>query len=209
MLQYPLIKICGITNILDALHAVNAGATAIGFNFYSKSKRYISPNNARDIADKIRNRITIIGLFVNEQISVVQEIQNTVGLHYLQFHGDETPKYVSRFSSAIKVFRVNNNIEDELISQYSTDAILFDTFSEGEFGGTGRTFNWKLTEPFSKKYSVIIAGGLNPENVQGAIRNAKPFGVDVSSGVEIKPGVKDKIKVTSFINEARTAFETI
>ena len=201
------IKICGITTYDDAVMAIEAGATAIGFNFYSKSKRYIQPERAKEIADRIRGKISIVGIFVNEDAAAVRAIGASVKLTYCQFHGDEEPEYVNRFSNAIKSFRVNESLKNVYFDDYKTAAFLLDAYDEKEFGGTGKTFNWLLAREANEFGKIILAGGLNDANVIDAIETVEPWGVDVSSGVEIEPGKKDAEKVKKFVVNARNAFE--
>jgi len=201
------IKICGITNYEDATAAIEAGATAIGFNFYPKSKRYITPEEAKEIADQIRGRISIVGVFVNEEIASVKAIGAKVKLTYCQFHGDEPLEYVNKFSNAIKTFRVNESLRNVYFDDYKSVAFLLDAYDEKEFGGTGKTFNWLMAREANEFGKVILAGGLNETNVVSAIEMVEPWGVDVSSGVEIEPGKKDKEKVKRFVENARKAFE--
>lgn len=187
--------------------AIEAGATAIGFNFYSKSKRYIQPERAKEIADRIRGKISIVGIFVNEDAAAVRAIGASVKLTYCQFHGDEEPEYVNRFSNAIKSFRVNESLKNVYFDDYKTAAFLLDAYDEKEFGGTGKTFNWLLAREANEFGKIILAGGLNDANVIDAIETVEPWGVDVSSGVEIEPGKKDAEKVKKFVLNARNAFE--
>lgn len=201
------IKICGITNYEDAAAAIEAGATAIGFNFYKKSKRYITPETAKDIAEKIRGKISTVGVFVNEEKSTVKSIGAMVKLTYCQFHGDESPEYVNSFSNAIKSFRVNDSLRSVYFDDYKSVAFLLDAYDEQEFGGTGKTFNWLLAREANEFGKIILAGGLNESNIVEAIETVEPWGVDVSSGVEIEPGKKDKEKIKRFVENARKALE--
>ncbi|MDP1678033.1 MAG: phosphoribosylanthranilate isomerase [Bacteroidota bacterium] len=203
------IKICGITNYEDAVAVIDAGATAIGFNFYSKSKRYISPVEAKEIAEKIRGNISIVGVFVNEDLQLVKSIAASVKLTYCQFHGDEESDYVNKFPNAIKSFRVNDSLKNVYFDDYKAVAFLLDAFDEKEFGGTGKQFNWLLAREANEFGKIILAGGLNHENVKNAIEIVQPWGVDVSSGVEIEPGKKDKFKIQQFVQNARISFEEL
>ena len=201
------IKICGITNREDAEAAVEAGATAIGFNFYKQSLRYIEPAKAKEIADFVRGKVSIVGVFVNEQLATVRSIGAQVKLTYCQLHGDEDPEYVNSFSNAIKTFRVNDSLKNVYFDDYKSAAFLLDAFDEKEFGGTGKKFNWLLAREANEFGKIILAGGLNSSNVIEAIETVEPWGVDVSSGVEIEPGKKDKEKIRMFVLNARKAFE--
>lgn len=201
------IKICGITNYEDAVVVIDSGATAVGFNFYKKSKRYIAPEEAKAIAEKIKGKISIVGIFVNEDMAKVKSIGALVKLTYCQFHGDEDPEYVNKFSNAIKSFRVNDSLKNVYFDDYKAAAFLLDAFDEKEFGGTGKKFNWLLAREANEFGKIILAGGLNESNVIEAIETVEPWGVDVSSGVEREPGKKDKEKVRMFVANARKAFE--
>ncbi len=203
------IKICGITNYDDTVSVIDAGATAIGFNFFPQSKRYINPIAAKEIADKIRGKISIVGVFVNEELSSVKAIGAMVKLTYCQFHGDEDPEYVNKFPNAIKSFRINDSLKNVYFDDYKTAAFLLDAYDEKEFGGTGKQFNWLLAREANEFGKIILAGGLNDGNVGSAIEIVQPWGVDVSSGVEIEPGKKDKKKIQQFVLNARNSFEQL
>ena len=203
------IKICGVTNYEDAVAVIDAGATAIGFNFFPQSKRYITPTAAKEIADKIRGKISIVGIFVNEDLQSVKSIAASVKLTYCQFHGDEEPDYIKKFPNAIKSFRVNDSLKSIYFDDYKVAAFLLDAYDEKEMGGTGKQFNWLLAREANEFGKIILAGGLNPENVKSAIEIVQPWGVDVSSGVEIAPRKKDKTKIQQFVQNARNSFEQL
>lgn len=203
------IKICGITNYEDAAAAIDSGATAVGFNFYTGSKRYIKPESAKEIADKIRGTVSIVGVFVNEEYSIVKSIASSVKLTYCQLHGDEEPDFVNKFPNAIKTFRVNDSLKSVYFDDFKAAAFLLDAYDDKEFGGTGKKFNWLLAREANEFGKIILAGGLNGSNVQHAIEIVQPWGVDVSSGVEIEPGKKDKEKMKQFIANARRSFEQL
>jgi phosphoribosylanthranilate isomerase len=203
------IKICGVTNYDDAVSVIDAGATAIGFNFFRQSKRYINPIAAKEIAEKIRGKISIVGIFVNEDFQSVKSIGASVKLTYCQFHGNEEPEYVNKFPNAIKSFRVNDSLKDVYFDDYKAAAFLLDAYDEKEMGGTGKQFNWLLAREANEFGKIILAGGLNQENVSNAIEIVQPWGVDVSSGVEIEPGKKDKYKIQLFVQNARKSFEQL
>ena len=195
------VKICGITNLEDAESAINFGADALGFVFYEKSKRYIEPENAREIISSISDSILKIGVFVNEEIEKLKSIMKLTDLDMSQIHGDESPDYCKLLTQEyIKAFRMKDSSSIGDISRYETDYILLDSFSESEYGGTGKSFNWDLIKQadLSNKY-VIISGGLNSGNVKEVIRLAEPYMVDISSGVEKYPGKKDPEKLKEFI----------
>ena len=194
MLRKPKVKICGITNLEDAYNAVRYGADFLGFNFYEKSPRYIKPENAKKIINKLSNNVAIIGVFVNENIEKVKEIAK-IGLDMLQFHGDESQEYCSSFSlPVIKAFHIGKELPD--ISKYNVFAYIFDTFDKNLYGGTGRAFNMGILKKNNGK--IFISGGLNNENVKEAIK-LEPYCIDVCSGVEKEKGIKDKEKMRKFI----------
>ena len=201
------IKICGITTIDDAEIAVSSGATAIGLNFYKLSKRFVTIERAKEIADSVRGKSAIVGVFVNESLETVKRIATAVKLTYCQFHGEETADYVNKFPNAIKAFRVNDSLKNVYFDDFKCPSFLLDSFSEKEYGGTGMTFNWLLAREANEFGKIIVAGGLTPDNVKQAIEIAQPWGVDVSSGVEIEPGKKDRDKVFQFVRSAREAFQ--
>lgn len=200
------VKICGITNPADAQVAVEAGADALGFIFYEKSPRYVRLEEAAAIAKGVAPFVLRVGVFVNAPEEFVLNAIRACGLTLLQFHGDETPEYCGKFGLMnMKAFRVHGPETLEQIPKYASDAYLLDAYSSTTLGGTGEKFNWDLAveaQKFGKP--IFLAGGLTPENVAGAIRKVRPFGVDVSSGVETAPGKKDHDRMRAFIAAART-----
>jgi phosphoribosylanthranilate isomerase len=203
------VKICGITEVYDALSAVTYGADAIGFILYCKSKRYVDPKTVRFISKKLPPFITKVGVFVNEDRNAVLEILSYCGLDFAQLHGDESPddcRYIGR-ERVIKAFRIKEEDDVKAIENYvdCVSAVLLDTYSESEYGGTGRTFNWDIAKKVIDRFEVpvILSGGLTPENIKEAVKSVLPFAVDVSSGVEEKPGKKDLSKVKDFIRFAK------
>lgn len=202
------VKICGITNLQDALFSAKAGCDALGFMFYKKSPRYIRPEDAAQIIKKIPKNVIKIGVFVNSQEAVIRKIAKLCLLNILQFHGNESADFCRRFKDykVIKVFRIKDRIDLDKISKYKTFAYLFDSFAKSKFGGTGISFNWKLLEHLSGiKQAIFLAGGINCNNVLEAIKTAHPDWVDASSSLELSPGKKDHIKVKKFIHEAKNA----
>jgi phosphoribosylanthranilate isomerase len=197
------VKICGITNWIDARGAVAAGADFLGFNFYSSSPRYIAPAKARKIVRRLPERVTIVGVFVNEPEGKMLQIARAVGLDYLQLHGDESPELVSRLKLAypvIKALRVQKSFRPAQLAEFKrASAYLLDGFEPRRFGGTGKTFNWTLARRAKGSKKIFLAGGLTPQNVAAAIRAAKPYAVDVCSGVEVRPGKKDPARVKAMI----------
>lgn len=207
------VKICGITNLDDALHAVDCGADELGFNFFKGSKRYLSPEAAREIIDKMPITSGNIGVFVNEPVDSVIEIANVVGLDGIQLHGDEAMNYIEELQKrtekfVIKAFQVKPSFLVSDALDWPLSFPLFDTHSSTQYGGTGERFNWK--EFGTDIYlwfpeSAYLAGGLNSENVAEAINVVRPYAVDVASGVESLPGKKDRQKVKAFIENAKNA----
>src|SRR5579859_1571890 len=200
------VKICGITNLADAQAAVEAGADALGFNFYEKSPRLVSTKTAADISCALPPFTLRTGVFVNPSEELVRRAIGECGLNLLQFHGDEPPEFCTRFGLMnMKAFRVRDAGSLIALPKYQTDAWLLDSYSPDTYGGTGENFNWTLASEAQKLGKpVFLAGGLNPENVVAAIRQVRPFGVDVSSGVESSPGRKDHAKVRAFIKASKS-----
>jgi len=198
------VKICGLTRLEDALEAVRLGADAIGFNFWPKSKRYCSPSKAEKIAGRLPPFVTTVGVFVNQSKREIREISSRVGLRALQLHGDEPPAFCRGFSlPVIKAIRVDGRESLDSRFRFQVDAFLLDTPTEG-FGGSGRTFDWRLLRDSSDPRPIILAGGLSPQNVGEAVAAVKPYAVDVASGVESRPGIKDAKKMAQFISAARS-----
>jgi len=198
------VKICGITNERNALAAVKYGAWALGFIFYAKSPRYVTPAKAKAIIQCLPPFVTAVGVFVNEQLNVVKRIAEFCWLNALQFHGDETPAYCRKFKGykTIKVFCIKDKLDSKNILRYKTDAYLLDTFHEKLYGGSGKTFDWSLLKSLRKlKVPIILSGGLNPSNVAGAVKTFRPFAVDVSSGVEQSPGQKSQKLLREFFEK--------
>jgi phosphoribosylanthranilate isomerase len=205
------VKICGITSLSDAKHAADYGADAIGFNFYAGSKRYISSLLAAEIVEQVTMRVEKIGVFVNATGEEIVEIEDAVQLDTVQLHGDETPEFIEELrnksdATIIKAIRIGPDFDRNNVLRYKADAILLDAFSRDERGGTGETFDWEIARQVVELVDqVYLAGGLTPENVAEAIRVVRPYAVDVASGVETSPGVKDSEKVAAFIKAAKEA----
>lgn len=197
------VKICGITRVEDALNAVEQGADAIGLVFYAPSPRNVTIDQASAIALQVPAFVSVVGLFVNAEPEFVQSVLAQVKLDLLQFHGDETPDECARFNLPfIKAIRVKN---DTNLVQYAENfsaakALLLDTYTEGVAGGTGHVFDWNLI-PASLSKPVVLAGGLNQQNVAQAIAQVRPYAVDVSGGVEISKGIKDVAKIAAFMQQ--------
>ena len=199
------VKICGITNLVDAQAAIEAGADALGFIFHAQSPRYVTVEQATEIAKLIPPFIMRVGVFVDAPEAFIQRAISGAGLAMLQFHGDEAPEACLRYGlMSMKAFRMKDESTLAQIPKYPTDAYLLDAYSPTAPGGTGHTFNWDLAleaQKFGKP--IFLSGGLTPENVAEAIHKVDPFGVDVSSGVESSPGKKDHRKIRAFIAAAK------
>lgn len=204
----PKVKICGITNAEDAAAAVDAGADALGFVFHRKSQRYIEPTLARQIIMSLPPLVTPVGVFVNEDQQVVRKLMDDCGLALAQLHGNESVTYCQELSRPIlKALRVKDRSTFLALAEFRGRAgvrgFLLDAFSDQAFGGTGQVIDWQLAAEAAKAASILLAGGLTPDNVEKAIQAVRPYGVDVSSGVERGPGQKDHDKVRAFIRAVR------
>lgn len=201
------VKICGITNLKDAKAAVEIGADALGFVFYKKSPRRISVRDAKYIIENLPPFVERIGVFVNERKETVKKIIKKCNLSAVQFHGDETPKYCSSFKGlkVTKAIRIKDKKSFKKLTSFNNvGAILLDAFQEQKFGGTGKCFDWKLLRKYKKnKLPIILSGGLRPDNVTQAIRSVRPYAVDVSSGIESRPGKKDTRLMKAFFENIR------
>ena len=201
------VKICGITRVEDALAAVRLGTHALGFVFYAESPRYVTPEHAAGIVRQLPPFVAAVGLFVNAEASAVQRVLEQVPLNLLQFHGEETPELCGQFRVPyIKAVRVRAGLDLLQYAQlYSAGrGLLLDAYVEGAHGGTGSVFDWRLI-PRELPLPVVLSGGLNPANVSDAIRGVRPSAVDVSSGVEAGPGIKDAQKMAAFFQGVRNA----
>jgi phosphoribosylanthranilate isomerase len=201
------VKICGITNWTDARTSVEAGANFLGFNFYRESPRYISPIAAARIIKRLPKSIKAVGVFVNESEGNVLVTARIAGLHQVQLHGDESPEAVAhlrREFPVIKAIRVRDKLRPSQLIQFSNaDAFLLDGFDGKLRGGTGRIFDWRVVRRAGVKKRLFLAGGLTPENIAEAIRIARPYAVDVCSGVEARPGKKDTRRIAEFMRAVR------
>lgn len=201
------VKICGITNAADALAAIEAGANLIGFNFYAKSARHISEAEAAKIRRQLPKKVEAVGIFVNAQVTGVIAVCKALKLDAAQLHGDESPEVVSEIAASIpviKAFRVEPDFRLETLGEYpEAFAFLFDAAHTGQYGGTGRTTDWDVARRAAVGHRIILAGGLNVENVAAAVRIVRPYAIDVASGVESKPGKKDHDRLREFIQEVR------
>ena len=199
------VKICGITSVADGLVAAEAGADMIGLMFYDGSPRHVTLAQAVEISRALPPFVLRVGVFVNPDESLVTRAIAECGLSLLQFHGDEDSAFCTQFGlMSMKAVRVREAESLQTLANYHTDAFLLDAFSQAGHGGTGEKFNWNLAvaaQKFCKP--IFLAGGLTPENVADAVRQVRPFAVDVSSGVESAPGKKDAAKVRAFIAAVR------
>lgn len=204
------VKVCGITNQADALAAIEAGADALGFNFYARSPRYIAPEEAREIISELPPTVVLcVGVFVNEErAATVARMAELSGVAAVQLHGDESPEYCTELSERriIKALRVGKDFAPEQATAYRAESILLDAFSANARGGTGETFDWELARRTREVVAQLyLAGGLTVENVADAIAAVRPYAVDVCSGVELAPGRKDALRVRAFVSAVRAA----
>jgi len=202
------VKVCGITNAEDALAAIEAGADALGFIFYEKSPRYVVPAVAANIIAGLPPLVTPVGVFVNEGLATVRSIMETCRLAMVQLHGDENVSYCRELARpAMKALRLKDRGSLLALAEYQgrggVRGFVLDTFSELAYGGTGQITDWGLAADVAKSTPILLAGGLTPENVTEAIRIVRPYGVDVSSGVESAPGKKDNAKMRAFVDAVR------
>ena len=202
------VKICGIMSLPDAKCAIEAGADALGFIFYPRSPRFLDLEKASRLLRDLPRKMIKVGVFVDEPHEFLEHYLEELPLDYVQLHGHESPEYCSHVSSkVIKGLRIRDRNDIMSVGEYRISYYLLDTFSNEEFGGTGKVFDWKIALEAKKVLAspIILSGGLTPENVAEAVEVVCPYGVDVSSGVEVSPGVKDHRKVREFVNNAREA----
>jgi phosphoribosylanthranilate isomerase len=200
------VKVCGVTCIEDAMACVEAGVDALGLNFYEPSPRYLTGDRAAEITRHLPPFVARVGLFVNATEDTVRSVIERTGINTLQFHGDESPEFCSRFAplKIIKAFRVKGPETLRELARYDVDALLLDSYRAGIHGGTGESFNWELARQAKDEGKpIILAGGLNPENVAEGIHETWPYAVDVASGVEREKGHKDADLVRRFIEIVR------
>ena len=205
------IKICGITNVDDALAAVAAGADALGFNFYKPSPRYVSPQTTRDIVAKLPLSVLTVGVFVNEELQSVRKIANEANVAALQLHGDESPEYCRELGKdryVIKTFAVASDFDVKKIRPYEVEgveAIMLDTKHNSLRGGTGRIFDWSVAKKVNEFVpKLFLAGGLSPENIEEAIATVRPYAIDACSALEDEPGRKNRERMRAFVEMARS-----
>jgi phosphoribosylanthranilate isomerase len=208
-----LVKICGITNLADALSCADAGADMLGFNFYPASPRYIAPEEARRIGERLPTAITRVGIFVNEESpELVAELARAARVSAVQLHGEETPDYCSVLLDeffVIKALRVAPGFVPEEVMRYGTKAVLLDAFCARAYGGTGRTFDWSVASAARARVpQLFLSGGLGPENVSEAVAVVQPYAVDACSLLERAPGQKDAGRIRAFVAAARSSEPT-
>jgi phosphoribosylanthranilate isomerase len=193
------VKICGITNLEDATSAAESGAAAVGFIFYPPSPRYIEPQKAREIIDRLPGHLVKVGVFVNEQTEVVTKIFEDCCLDIIQLHGDESPEYCRQFPEGLVIKALELKTEEDLkkAAGFAVTAILVDNRHAGLYGGTGKTANWELARRLSKP--LILSGGLNEGNIADALKRVHPAALDINSGVESAPGKKDPAKIVQIM----------
>ncbi len=198
------VKICGITNYEDAAAAMDMGADLIGFNFYAESPRYVPPEDAAKIINKLPAFADIAGVFVNSTFEQIRQVIKMCQLNWVQLHGDETPEFCESFLSlnvkTMKAIRVKEQKDIKKAESFFTDAILLDAFHPEKYGGTGITFDWNIVGHIGKR--IFLAGGINPDNAVSAIELGV-YGIDVCSGVEAEPGRKDHKKMKKLFDNIR------
>lgn len=200
------VKICGVTSLGDALAAVELGAAAVGFNFYPPSPRYISPARAAEIIRHLPPQVDPVGVYADEsRAENILEIAQRSGVRILQLHGPRMPQTDILRYPIIRAFAVTPDFDLHQLSRYNTYAFLLDGFAEKKLGGTGQTFDWSVARAAAHYGQIFLAGGLTPENVFDAIRTARPFAVDVASGVEASPERKDRKKMEAFFAAVKSA----
>lgn len=203
------VKICGLTNLKDALFCEQSGAHALGFVFYVRSPRYIDPEKAGDITSRTGPFIQKVGVFVDESVEQVNRAAAAAGLSMVQLHGEESPEYIRQIRvPVIKAFRVDADFDFDILDQYSDCFILLDSHSEKGYGGTGEKFEWSVI-PDKIKPKLILAGGVSSENIAAIYRHVRPAAVDLSSALESEPGVKDHAKVLEFMGAVRALKERV
>ena len=198
------VKICGMTNLKDVKVAVDGGVDAVGFIFYKKSPRSVTMQAVRKIVLELPPFVDSVGVFVNETAEQINKIADRCNLDRVQLHGDESPAFCKKIRRrVIKAIRVKDIQSLKKLSDYPVSSFLLDTFSEDQYGGTGKVFDWNLAYPAKKYGPIILAGGLTPINVYQAIQMIQPYGVDVCSGVESQPGIKDHKKMKAFLKNVK------
>ena len=199
------VKICGITHLADALTAVEAGADALGFVFAPNTPRFVEPDRVAAITAQLPPFVTTVGVFVSKDAAKIRAITDRCRLDVVQLHADVPPEFCRALNGrVIKAVRVKDESSLSILSDYDVNAFLLDTYIKGKMGGTGQVFDWDLAMKAKTYGQIIVAGGLNPDNVAQAVCRVNPYGVDVGSGVESRPGRKDPHKIRDFINAVKS-----
>tara|TARA_B110000438_G_C15753624_1_gene624146 strand:- start:81 stop:728 length:648 start_codon:yes stop_codon:yes gene_type:complete len=202
-MQIP-VKICGITSFRDASIAIDYGVSAVGFIFYKKSKRFIKPDIAVEWIQNVPKHVKRVGVFVDEEIDVISKIVDILGLDFIQLHGNESPEYCNLINTpVIKAFRVSEDFDINILYKYKVSAFLFDNYKKGEIGGTGEAFNWNVISKLKTSTPIILSGGLSYKNILNAIDKVSPSAIDLNSGVESAPGIKDEEKINKIFQKLR------
>ena len=201
------LKICGMTRLSDALHAVEHGAGGLGFVFWPQSPRYVSPERAAEIIAALPAGVDAVGVFVNESVDGIRAVVAKTGIGVIQLHGDETPAYADELGWPVLRAITVDQAEQAAAAWPPETTFLMDSADPARRGGTGSTLDWRQAASAARGRRIVLAGGLTPDNVAEAIGTVRPFGVDVSSGVEDAPGVKNPDKVARFLARARSAFD--
>ncbi|MCL5027736.1 MAG: phosphoribosylanthranilate isomerase [Bacteroidetes bacterium] len=203
------VKVCGITNLADALMCEKFGADALGFIFYKKSKRYIATEKAKGIINRLSPFTIKIGVFVDETSEYINKIAEEIKINLVQLHGNETPEIAERVSlPVIKSFRISYDFDFSILTNYKNVYYLLDSYSKNEFGGTGNKFNWQMI-PEELKDKIILAGGVSINNIEEIYKNINPIAVDISSSLEREPGKKDQQKAKSFFTKLNSLKENL
>lgn len=195
------VKICGVRSLEEAQAAIEAGADALGFNFWPESPRYITEEAAREIICKVPGVVSCVGVFVNANPQRIREVAASTGISAVQLHGDETPEVCADLgpTRVIKALRVGPDFDPVMVRDYPVSAVLLDTAVKGSYGGTGQRFDWQIAVEAKRYAPIILAGGITIENIADAITQVRPLAIDVCSGVEAAPGRKDLDKLRRFM----------
>ena len=206
MAETLYVKICGVTRVADAEACIAAGVSAVGVNLVPGSKRRVDEDTARRIAAAVAGRIDVVAVVAGLPVAELVQVLERVRADWLQLHGEESPAELERvLPRALKAVRIGDAGDAARARAFGGERLLVDAKVDGELGGTGAVFDWTLVRELARERKLILAGGLRPENVADAVRAVAPFGVDVASGVESSPGVKDVMKVRAFVEAARAA----
>jgi phosphoribosylanthranilate isomerase len=197
------IKICGITNYKDARLCSDLGVDAIGFIFYKKSKRYVTPKIVKEIVSQLPPLLLKVGVFVNEEPAVVNLVAKDIGLNLIQLHGDESPDYLNKiYLPIIKAVRIKDEFDFSELAKYNNCSFLLDSFNKDEYGGTGQKFDWDRI-PFFLREKIILAGGISEKDIDDLVKRINPYAIDISSSVELSPGIKDHKKLKNLFRKIK------